>query len=314
MNRGLLGAMRRVMTALPLVFSLVAMAAPSGNDSRAADDALSARARDVLHQIAATDPGWVRIHAVEVLAAYGEGASMRKIFLGEARTAAASPQRIGIWRVLAATSPTTAERLAWIAPIESVSLKPGDPDRLRALESLGKLHYIVTGGSLQAARRLAAEAPPKDAPLPLWALQLAGDPTALGRLGHLLEAEDPVARQRAAYALRWLRPDDPAVLHRLAQAADNEPPGSVAYPFLVSAALALNADPERASVWQAKLERLAVGSSADARFEASQTLMPYCTAATLPLIAGLLDDPDNNTRVGAAWTILYAQAHGIGRQ
>jgi len=303
--------MRRVMTALPLLFSLVTMAAPAAGDSRAADDALSARARDVLHRIAATDPGWVRIHAVEVLAAYGEGPSMRKIFLGEAKAAEASPQRIGIWRVLAATSPTTAERVAWIGRIERVSLVPGDPDRLRALESLGKLHYILTGSSLQAARRLAAEAPPQDAPLPLWALQLAGDSTALERLGHLLAAKDPVARQRAAYALRWLRPDDPALLRRLARAADNEPPGSVAYPFLVSAALSLNADPEQASFWQAKLERLAVGSSADARFEASQALMPYCTVSTLPLIAGLLDDPDNNTRVGAAWTILYARAHGV---
>jgi len=287
--------MRRVMTALPLLFSLVTMAAPAAGDSRAADDALSARARDVLHRIAATDPGWVRIHAVEVLAAYGEGPSMRKIFLGEAKAAEASPQRIGIWRVLAATSPTTAERVAWIGRIERVSLVPGDPDRLRALESLGKLHYILTGSSLQAAR----------------ALQLAGDSTALERLGHLLAAKDPVARQRAAYALRWLRPDDPALLRRLARAADNEPPGSVAYPFLVSAALSLNADPEQASFWQAKLERLAVGSSADARFEASQALMPYCTVSTLPLIAGLLDDPDNNTRVGAAWTILYARAHGV---
>ncbi len=303
--------MRRVMTALPLVFSLVAMAAPAAGDSRAADDALSSRARDVLPRIVPTDPGWVRIHAVEVLAAYGEGASLRKIFLGEAKTAEASLQRIGIWRVLAATSPTTAERVAWIGRIENVSLRPGDPDRLRALESLGKLHYIVTGGSLQAARKLAAEAPPQDAPLPLWVLRLAGDPTALARLGQLLAAKDPVARQRAAYALRWLRPEDPALLRQLARAADNEPPGSVAYPFLVSAALARNADPERAPVWEAKLERLAVGSSADARFEASQALMPYCTAATLPLIAGLLEDPDNNTRVGAAWTILYAQAHGI---
>ena len=293
--------------AVLLVLPLFALAA----SARAADDALSARARDVLHQIVVRDHTWDRIHAAEVLDAYGEGASMRKFFLNEGKRAESSVQRIGIWRVLAATSPTAAERAVWIGKIEHVSLDPADPDRLRALESLGKLRHVITGRSLQATRKFAGEAPPNDSLLPLWVMQLAGDPSALGRIADALAFKDPIARQRAAYALRWLRPQDPAVLAKLARAADSEPPGTVAYPFLVSAALSLQADPERAPVWQSQLERLAVGSSPDACFEASQALMPYCTAAVLPLMAGFLQDPENNARVGAAWTILYAQAHGI---
>jgi len=273
------------------------------------DDGLSARARAVLHQIVASDRTFVGVHAAEVLIAYGEADAMRKIYALEAPAADASPYRIGIWRVLAATSRSPAERAVWVGKIERISLIPGDTDRLRSLESLGKLHVRITGQVLEATRKLAAEAPQSDASLPLWALQLAGEPGALGRLADLLESNDVVARQRAAYALRWLRAGDPDMLRKLAKAADAEPPGTAAYPFLISAALSLGADPARAPVWQAKLERLAVGSSADARFEASQALMPTCTAATLPLIAGLLNDPDANTRVGAAWTILYFHAH-----
>jgi SSS family solute:Na+ symporter len=275
------------------------------------DDALSARARAVLRQVVATDHSFVKVHAAEVLIAYGEAGAMRRIFALEAPAAAASPYRVGIWRVLAVTAPTPADRARWVAKIAALAVRPGDPDRLRSLESLGKLRVRLSGEALATTRRLAAEAPPSDASLPLWVLQLAGEPGALGRLAGLLSARDVVARQRAAYALRWLRPGGPEVLRQLANAADAEPPGTPAEPFLDSAALALNADPARAPVWQARLERLAVGSSADARYEASQALMPSCTAATLPLIAGLLDDPDANTRVGAAWTILYARSHGI---
>jgi hypothetical protein len=275
-------------------------------------DAVSARA--VLRDVLETDRTWVKIHAAEVLIAFGEGPEVRRRFLVEAPAAATSPYRIGIWRVLASTAEAPGERAGWIGRIEREALDPApdprDPNRrLRAIESLCKLRVRLGGAALESMRAFAAQASPREAPLPLWSLALAREPGAPGRLADLLGSADPTARQRAAYALRWLGPRDPGVLRRLARAAGTEPPWTPAYPFLLSAAVLLDADPARSPGWRTALEHLPAGSSADARFEASQALMPSATPATLPRIARLLDDPDANIRVGAAWTLLSFLAH-----
>jgi HEAT repeat protein len=273
-------------------------------------DALSDRAVAVLQRVFAEDHTWVKVHAAEVLARFGHAPEVRTAFLAEAPAAALSPYRVGIWRVLAETAPSPSERDRWIAPImrEALDAAPdpkGDPGRrLRAIESLGKLRVRLSGRPLAVMREFACTAAPAEAPLPLWSLALAGEPGALDRLSSLLSCPSDLARMRAAYALRWLRPSDPGVLRRLVAAAGAEPGSGAARPFLLSAALTLDADPRRSASWRSELANLPPGGSTDARFEAAQALMSPGDQDNLARATLLLDDPDANTQVGAAWTIL----------
>jgi HEAT repeat protein len=240
---------------------------------------------------------------------------MRGIFSREAPAAASSPFRIGTWRVLAASARTPAEREGWVSKIEAEALDPApdpmDPNRrLRAFEALGKLRVPVHGALREATRAFAAAAAPAAAPLPLWVLALAGDTGAPARLADLLSDPDPVARQRAAFALRWVGSADPSVLGKLRRAADAEPASSPAWPFLASAGLFLDPGAPDAPAWRSGLETLPPGSSPDAKFEAAQALMPSRNAEDLRRMVALLDDPDDAVRVSAAWTILYTGVHG----
>ncbi len=278
---------------------------------RDADVVLATRARAVLKQILAIDQTWVRVHAAEALIAAGEGEAMHALFLREWPANEATVYRIGVWRVLANTACDEDDRAGWIARVERVFLDPTAPDRPQAVETLGKLRHRVKGKVLEAVRAKAAAGPEADAIMPLWALQLAGDPGALARLAVALAATDPTTRQRAAYAVRWLHTSDAALRRTLARAASVELADSPAYAYLLSAALSLDADPTQMDSWRAKLEQVLATGSPAARFEACQTLMNRFNAVDLPKLAPLLNATEPDTRVAAAWTILHvlAQRH-----
>lgn len=269
----------------------------------------SAEARALLHRIVAEDQTFVKIHAAEGLISAGEAEAVRKIFLAERPANEASPYRVGVWRVLASTAPSAAEREQWIGKVEQLFLDPAAPNRVQALETLCKLGHRVSGRSLDAVRVLAAGKDPADAVMALWSLQLAGEPGVLSRIAGALASGDPKVRLRAGYALRWLHPTDPAVLRALARAADAEQDGTISSPFILSAAVAADANPGRAAAWQGKLRQLLENGSADARFEACQGLMASFTPSDLPRLRALLDDPQSDTRIGAACGILHLEAH-----
>ena len=294
--------------ALLAVISDRSAAAPGGGP--ASDDPLAARARSVLHQVLKTEQSWVKVHAAEALVEAGEAAGMRKLFLGELSGTSLPSHRIGVWRLLASTAHSPEERATWVAKIEQVFLDPTDPDRLRALESLCKLRCRLAGESLETVRALAAKTSLGPTQLPWWALQLAGDPEALRHIAAALASADPEVRKRAGFALRWLHVVDPAVQRALAVAADAEPDGTESYPFVLGAALTLEADPTRAAVWGARLEQALRTGSANAGFEACETLKHCLTPADRPGLADLLDRPEGDVRVGVAATILYLGQRG----
>ena len=280
--------------------------APAGASE--AEAVLAARARAVLHQTVATDRTWVRVHAAEALVAAGEDAAMHELFLSEQPANDTAVYRIGVWRVLANTAQNADERTWWIARVEQVFLDPAAPDRPQAVETLGKVRHRVTGAVLAAVRARAAAGPEADAIVPLWVLQLAGEPGALARLTVALKSPDATTRQRAAYAARWLHASDATQRRALADAADTEPADSPAYAYLLSAALSLDTRPAHTAAWQTKLENVLFTGSAAARFEACQTLMNRFNAPDAPRLAPLLDAAEPDTRVGAAWTILHVLA------
>ncbi|MDB6170601.1 MAG: hypothetical protein JWM88_3465 [Verrucomicrobia bacterium] len=271
------------------------------------DDVQTVRAKATLHEVMDQEQSWVKIHAAEALMAGGEAVAIRDHFLRVAPAADTLPYRIGVWRVLANTSPTAAERADCVARIEKVFMDPAATDRSQAIESLCKLRHRVTGPTLDRVREIAADKASPLLPLALWSLRLANEPDALERLDGLLRSTDVTQRLVAAYALRLLRENDPAALRALAAAADAEPADSRAYPYLLSAAFALDADPARRPDWRAALEKILAAASMDARFEACHGLLGQVRRSDLPKYVPLLDGPGNDTRVGAALTILYAR-------
>ncbi len=271
----------------------------------APENALAAKSRKVLHDIFDHQEDWIKIHAAEALVVGGEAVAIRERFLAMAPKAEALPYRVGVWRVLANTSATAAERAECVAQVEKIFLNPTSPDLSQALETLCKLRVKVEGPVLDLVRRTADGPVGPMSALALWSLALRDEPKALERLGGLLRSPKDSMRLIAAYALRWLRTTDPTTLQWLTQAVAAEPRGSDASAYLLSAGFALNADPERRLAWRTALEEVLAKGSMDARFEVCNGLLSQSTAASLPLYTSLLDDPGADTRVGAALTILY---------
>lgn len=275
-----------------------------------APDALSAHARGVLHQIMESERSFVRVHAAEALIAAGEADAVRGYFTSELPNTESSVWRVGVWRVLANTAHSTDERNAWIAKIERTYCDPASADRNTAIETLCKLGHQVRGKTLEIVRREAAGTPSVQMVLALWSAQLAGEPNSLEGLTDLLASGDPILRGDAAYALRWLHLSDPAMRKALVRAAAVEPAGTRSYPYILGAALTVDADPTQTMSWEAKLDQVFATGSTDARFEASWTLKHRYKVADLPRLTALLDLPanENDTRIGAAAIILTTLA------
>lgn len=274
----------------------------------AAQVALAERARAVLEDALVREEGWIRIHAAEALVLVGAGEQIRRQFERELPTLEASAFRVGAWRVLATTARTPEERARWVARIEQVFLDPASPDRLQAIETIGKLGVRLTGPSVVAARVMAESVSTNAALFPIWALYLAGDNEALLRLADALDSEDPDVRRRTGFVLRWLAPTAPWLREKLGQAAEREPVQTTAYPYLASAALSLNVKPERAAAWREALERAFEAGPQNVRYEVCHTLLRIYGVDDLPRLTPFLEHTEGDTRIGAAWTILHVLA------
>lgn len=271
----------------------------------APEDELAVAAKAALRDVMASDESWVKIHAAEALLAGGDTAFVRAEMQRLAQVGGAPVYRVGIQRVLARTSATLPERNAAIGEVEKILLNPASPDRSQALETLCKLRHRVSGPALAVAKEFAAGA---DSPLrgvAWWALVLAGEPGALESLTGLLRSPEPGARLAAAYGLRLMREKSPTALTALATAAAQEPVASRAYPYILCAAFALDADPAQRATWRKALERMLADPAAtdDTRFEICQTLAGRVSAPERADVARLLKSPGNDTRVGAALVI-----------
>jgi hypothetical protein len=294
------------MLRLLLGLALLGAAAPA--------DPAALRSRAVLHEIYDHEESWVKIHAAEALVAAGEAIEIRAKLLKLVPTVDSLVYRVGVWRVLAATSPTAADRAACVAAVEKIYLDPAAPDRSQAIETLCKLRVVVAGPVLAEVRREAALGPgqlqPRSLqPLALWSLALAGEPGALARLCAVLRSPDTSLRVDGAYALRLLGNQDPAVRRALAEAAAVEPPGTAARPYVLSAAFTLRADEGKLAPWRSDLEAMVQTGTSEARFEACQALRPSATLSDLARYEPLLAGPSPDTRIGAASTILHVLAH-----
>ena len=145
--------------------------------------------------------------------------------------------------------------------------------------------------------------------MPLWALTLAGDRDATGRIARDLASPDDRTRLIAAFALGWSHANDPATRRALAAAADRARPGTDSYPFLLSTAVALKADPARVAGWREAFVRGVSRFSAEGLYDSCHVLLPTLTRADLAWLTPLLDSTESDARVAAAWSILAILSH-----
>lgn len=266
---------------------------------------LHAAALAALQEVLRDQKSWIQVHAAEALLAQGEHASVRAVFEDLDVAGTAAGYRIGVWRVLANASRTQDERTHWTQRIEQIAQDPAAPDRKQAIESLGKLAQPVSAACVAALQAFIGERSPEETVLAWWSLHHCGDPKAMVALRESLRRPELLARQRAAYVLRWIHPTDQATTAALAQAATDEPKGTLARTFIISAALALVAPHSDRAQWRQELESILFDSaSTAARFEAAQSLAGVMTDADASRVRTLLDDPDADVRVAGAGLIL----------
>lgn len=265
------------------------------------DDAATARA--TLRRVLTEETAWVKVHAAEVLNAYGARDEVRATFLEEARRhETEKPYRIGTWRVLAVAD----ARGDWAARIEKVFLDEKAPDRLHALESLGKLHRVVHGETRAAVQRWCGAAGPGEAVFGDWVLASAGEPGARDKISAVLASPEPVARLRAAHILRVSSDVTAAEKARVAEAARTESRETAGYVYIIGAAYTLNADPAQMTTWRGELERIIRTGTPGAAHAAWQGLLGRVTVAEVNKLAPGWAQAKGDAAIGAAWAVLAA--------
>lgn len=289
----------------PLLFAMTACAGTPGPGAGPDSPAPAQRAKDVLLQALREEKGIVQVHAADALVAFGDLEPVRAVFAAQLPIDPASPFRVGAWRSLAGAAKSPAERAAWIGKIEQEFLDRKGTLRVGAIESLCKLGHVVGGAVLEAAREMAATGSDADAVFARWALHLAGDKSALSGVVEALASKEPAARLRAAYVMRWSKPVDPTMLAKLARAADAETPDTIARPYLLSAALALQADRARMDNWQREADKIIRDGATGPRYEICQVMMNRIGPADLDPYLPLLKHPEGDARIAGAWLVRY---------
>ncbi len=255
--------------------------------------------------------GWVRIHAAEALLWHGYTEDVATAFPEE--TAVNEPgYRIGVWRVQAQLADNPVQRQQIVERIRQALRDPAGPDRVHAAESLAKLGETLQPEDRKAAEQLAESPEPAVAAFARWLLAEAGDSAARSKLVELLQAEDPIARLRAAFALRALHPPlDRTERRAVLQATAAEPDDSPAKVYLLGTAWAVapqQADEGSAGLAQQALraalhERMAVGSASE-QYAAIMALAAHGTTADIAPLQNAIHDSDADVRSAAAYSLL----------
>ncbi len=184
------------------------------------------------------ESGWVRIHAADALCAMSAFAAARELIDGPPPEGSPLGYRIGIWRIRAQVP---GERDRWVAELVKVAADLASPDRLFAVESLAKLGHVADAPLRRSLAEDAASADPADAPMIHWLLAVGGDIAARQRLTDALRAGPPVAKARAAYALRYLGHASDVELAALSDASQTSATEPAARSFVPASAYVLSA-------------------------------------------------------------------------
>lgn len=293
-----------------LVLALVPGCADRGiTRTQSVSPALHARSlavlRTALTDLDSPDHRWARVHAAEMLIALGEPAGVEEVYLAELKQFADVPQyRIGIWRVLSRAARQAGRPDPWFDKIVAALVDPNGPDRQHAVETLGKLARRVPPAAEQAARQLMKSDEPAMAAFAAWVVGINDPNTGLAALKVMLESDVSEARRLAAYALRFQEDLAPDLTATLVRVALREPPNSTARLHLLSSALVhAQAGPEKTRLKSALLKYLETGTEPQ-RHEAANALAQAGDRGDIAALEPLLDSPEPDSRIGAAYAIL----------
>ncbi|MGC1275110.1 MAG: HEAT repeat domain-containing protein [Planctomycetaceae bacterium] len=248
----------------------------------------------ILEDAVSLHESWIAIHAADALGRLNRPEPVLKAFREQANSTTAG-YRVGVWRVLARAEPSDAAQKRNIDRIRRVLLTPGAADRVHAMEALAKLAVPIGDDEERAVvRTTAMDSAEGGAPFALWRLAQAGEhANAVVRLTEMLTSKDEVIRLRTAYVLARLRPLPAATQRSLAGALAAEPLESPAKPFLVCA---VGGD--------AVIELAQSANAPAARYTAAMELAEQRSEAGLGALRSLVDDPDADVRVAAAFALL----------
>lgn len=263
--------------------------------------------RDTLQQ----SESWVRIHAAEALLWHGYSEEVAAVFPPDAPVSEPG-YRIGVWRVQAQLAEDPAERQQVVDRIRQALRDPDGPDRVHAAESLAKLDEALLPEDRPAVEELAASDEPAVAAFALWLLANDGQKPARQQLLELLQADDPIARLRAAFALRSLQPPlESEEREAVFQAATAEPQDSPAKVYLLGTAWVIHSQsnaaaadgPDQQALREALQQRIATGAAGE-RYAAIMAIAQAGTADDLAPLQSALNDSDADVRLAAAYALL----------
>lgn len=263
--------------------------------------------RDTLQQ----SQSWVRIHAAEALLWHGYHEDVAVAFPADTETSEAG-YRIGVWRVWAQLATSPPQRKQAVDRIRQALRDRDGPDRVHAAESLAKLGESLEPADRRAAEQLASSPEPAIAAFALWLLADAGEASARTKLVEWLRADDPIARLRAAFALRNLkRPLEPAERAAILQASASEPDDSPAKIYLLAAAWLVSpqtgdpaaGDMSRRSLAEALRKWTATGAAGE-RYAAIMAFAEGGTTDDVAILQARLSDSDADVRSASAYALL----------
>jgi SSS family solute:Na+ symporter len=268
------------------------------------------RARGELRRALRQEQKFVKVHAAEALLEFGIGTDVRAAFEEEQKLHSdEQPYHIGIWRVLARTSTSDAERQKYIDKILAAWRTDKNPDTTNAVETLAKLEFHVSDRDRAALQKWTEALKTDRRSFGRWLLAVSGDAGDVRKLAELLKDDDAASRGAAAYGLRFLRtkvPDD--VISLFEAAAESVRPQDPAA-YLIGNAWVFTKDPAKAKAYHDRLVPIARTGIKTEKFEALNCFAARGDASDVPLVVELLtSDPEADVRVNAARALLKIDA------
>lgn len=276
----------------------------------------------VLRDVLAEQAEWVKVHAAEYLiwAGYPEG--VKDVFLQEEKQSGTKPPyRIGIWRVLAQTAASDAEKRIWTDKIMAAFTDTLGTDRIHAAETLAKLRIAPTPEADSLIEK-TLNSPVK--PLALytkWSVAFTSADSlqlAPSRFLKMIGEKHGEAADRTipAYALRQLKGLSEKEWELLAQAALSEPAGSPARIYLLSAAFTnvpADLSSQVSDQLHAELVKYKASASKGEISEMAAALAEKGTKEDVALLEPLLTKADQLTSDTDRADVAAAAAHAILR-
>jgi SSS family solute:Na+ symporter len=279
------------------------------------DEAHLDRARAELRKALRQEQKFVKVHAAEALLEFGIGQDVRAVFEEEQKLHSdEQPYHIGIWRVLARTSKSDAERRQYTDKIVAAWRTNKDPDSVNAVETLSKLEFHAPDADRAELRKWTEATKTTRRSFGRWLLAVSGDADDVRKLAELLKDDDAPTRGAAAYGLRFIRkkvPDD--VIPLFEAAAESVRPEDPAA-YLIGNAWVFTKDPVKAKAYHDRLVPIVRTGIKTEKFEALNCFAARGDASDVPLLVELLNnDPEADVRLNAARALLAIDSRATSK-